>query len=154
MIAIIAKPVSVGRLETEDVKKLLSGHFDSDSTLITDSHSAYPILAKSENIRHVQIKADKHTEGRYNLANVNGIHSQIEKFMPESAERIPATKYLNQYMALFTWQWIHKGLSLDERVILLKRTLADSWDDYKESYDSIKSRPLDINPKGQFPNVV
>ena len=87
---LIAKPVSVGRLETEDVKKLLSGHFDSDSTLITDSHSAYPILAKSENIRHVQIKADKHTEGRYNLANVNGIHSQIEKFMPESAERIPA----------------------------------------------------------------
>lgn len=151
---LIAKPVSVGRLETEDVKKLLSGHFDSDSTLITDSHSAYPILAKSENIRHVQIKADKHTEGRYNLANVNGIHSQIEKFMPESAERIPATKYLNQYMALFTWQWIHKGLSLDERVILLKRTLADSWDDYKESYDSIKSRPLDINTKGQFPNVV
>ena len=33
---LIAKPVSVGRLETEDVKKLLSGHFDSDSTLITD----------------------------------------------------------------------------------------------------------------------
>lgn len=151
---IIAKPVSVGRLETTDAKKLLSGHFDNDSTLITDSHSAYPVLANSENIKHVQIKADKHTEGRYNLANVNGIHSQIEKFMPESAERIPATKYLNQYMALFIWQWLHKGLSLDEKVILLKRTLADSWDNYKESYDSIKTRPLNINTKGQFPNVV
>lgn len=97
---LIAKPVSVGRLETTDAKKLLSGHFDNGSTLVTDSHSAYPVLAKSEKISHVQIKADKHTEGRYNLANVNGIHSQIEKFIPESAERIPATKYLNQYMAL------------------------------------------------------
>lgn len=151
---LIAKPVSVGRLETTDAKKLLSGHFDNGSTLITDSHSAYPSLADSEQIKHIQIKADRHTEGRYNLANVNGIHSQIEKFMPESAERIPATKYLNQYMALFIWQWLHKGLSLDEKVILLKRTLADSWDDYKESYDSIKSRPLDINTKGVFPKVV
>lgn len=151
---LIAKPVSVGRLETADAKKLLSGHFDNNSTLITDSHSAYPVLASNENIQHVQIKADKHTEGRYNLANVNGIHSQIEKFMPESAERIPATKYLNQYMALFIWQWLHKGLSLDEKVILLKRTLADSWDDYKESYESIKTRPLDINTKGEFPLVI
>lgn len=142
---LIAKPVSVGRLETTDAKKLPSGHFDNGSTLITDSHSAYPILANSENIRYVQIKADKHTEGRYNLANVNGILSQIEKFMPESVERIPATKYLNQYMVLFIWQWLHKGLSLDEKVILLKRTLADSWDDYKESYENIKTRPLDIN---------
>ena len=93
-------------LETEDVKKLLSGHFDSDSTLITDSHSAYPILAKSENIRHVQIKADKHTEGRYNLANVNGIHSQIEKFMPKSAT-YPSNKVFESihgfvYMAMDT----------------------------------------------------
>ncbi len=74
--------------------------------------------------------------------------------MPEPAERIPATKYLNQYMALFIWQWLHKGLSLDEKVILLKHTLAESWDNYKESYESIKTHPLDINTKGQFPNIV
>lgn len=74
--------------------------------------------------------------------------------MTESAERVPATKYLNQYMALFIWQWLHKGLSLDEKVILLKRTIAVSWEDYKESYNSIKNRLLDINTKGQFPNVM
>lgn len=47
---LIAKLVSVGRLEIADAKKLLSGCFDNDSTLITDSHSAYPVLANSENI--------------------------------------------------------------------------------------------------------
>lgn len=36
-----AKPISVGRLETTDAKKLLSGYFEDGSTLITDSHSAY-----------------------------------------------------------------------------------------------------------------
>ena len=104
-------------------------------------------MANSETIRHVQIKADRHTEGRYNLTNVNGIHSQIEKFMPESAERVPTTKYRNQYMTLFIWQWLHKDLSLDEKVSLFKRTIADSWEDYKESYNSIKNRSLDITPR-------
>lgn len=151
---LIAKPVSVGRLEAADAQKLLSGHFDKDSTMITDSHPAYPSLANSENIRHVQIKADRHTEGRYNLGKVNGVHSDIERFIPESSESLPATKYLNQYMALFIWRWLHEGLSLDEKVILLKRDLTDGWDTYKTSYEIIKARPLDINTKGEFPNVV
>lgn len=151
---LIAKPVSVGRLSSADAKNLLSGHFDKDSTLIVDALSSYPSLAKTENIKAIRVKSGNYTEGRYNLANVNGIHSEIEKFIPKTAQRIPATKYLNQYMALFIWQWLHKGLSLDEKVILLKRDLTDSWDTYKASYETIKARPLDINTKGEFPNIV
>ncbi|MBQ3256408.1 MAG: IS1595 family transposase [Oscillospiraceae bacterium] len=150
---IIAKPVSVGRLESTDAHKLLAGRFDDNTTLVTDSHGSYPSLAKSENIRHVQIESGKHSNGIFNLGEVNGIHSQIEKMLPESAERLPATKYLNQYMALFIWLWQHKGLPLADKVLLLKRTIADSIE-YKENYDKIKVRPLDINTKGEFPNVV
>ena len=73
--------------------------------------------------------------------------------LPESAERLPATKYLNQYMAIFIWLWQHKGLSLEDKVYLLKKTIADSAD-YKQNYDTIKTRPLDINTKGEFPLVV
>ena len=150
---LIAKPVSVGRLETSDARKVLSGRLGEGTTLVTDSHGAYPTLAKQENTRHVQIPSGEHSNGPFNLGAVNGIHSQIEKMLPESAERLPATKYLNQYMALFIWLWQHKGLSLSDRVLLLKRTIADSIV-YKESYDKIKARPLDINTKGQFPDVV
>ena len=78
---------------------------------------------------------------------------QIEKMLPESAERLPATKYLNQYMALFIWLWQHKGLPLADKELLLKRTIADSYD-YAENYDKIKVRPMDINTKGEFPQVV
>lgn len=149
----IAKPVSVGRLETLDAQKLLRGRFSKGSTLVTDSHGAYPTLAKAEQVNHIQIEPEKHTNGSYNLGDVNGVHSQIEKMLPESAERLPATKYLNQYMAIFIWLWQHKSLSLEDKAYLLKKTIADSAD-YAQNYDKIKVRPLDINTKGEFPLVV
>lgn len=31
--------------------------------------------------------------------------SEIEKFMPETAEQLPSTKYTPQYMAFFGWLW-------------------------------------------------
>ena len=63
------------------------------------------------------------------------------------------SKYLNQYMEIFIWTWQHKGLSLEDKVYLLKKTIADSAD-YKQNYDQIKARPLDINTKGEFPTKV
>ena len=118
---IIAKPVSVGRLETTDAQKLLSGQFGKNTTLVADSHGAYPTLAKQERVCHVQIPSGEHSNGPFNLGAVNGIHSQIEKMLPESAERLPATKYLNQYIALFIWLWKHKGLPLADKELLLKQ---------------------------------
>ena len=46
-----------------------------------------------------------------------------------------------------------KGLPLADKELLLKRTIADSYD-YVENYDKIKVRPMDINTKGEFPLVV
>lgn len=150
---IIAKPVSVGRLEAIDAHKLLGGRFRKNSTLVTDSHGSYPFVAKQEQVNHVQIPSGEHSFDGFNLGVVNGVHSQIEKMLPESAERLPATKYLNQYMALFIWLWQHKGLPLADKTLMLKRTIADSYD-YAENYGKIKIRPLDINTKGEFPSVV
>ena len=56
-------------------------------------------------------------------------------------------------MAIFIWTWQHKGLSLEDRVYLIKKTIADSAD-YKQNYDQIKVRPRDINTKGEFPTKV
>lgn len=150
---IIAKPLSVGRLESADAQKLFAGRFSGSSTLVTDSHSSYPSVAKLESVNHVQIPSGEHSNGVFNLGTVNGVHSQIEKMLPESAERLPATKHLNHYMAIFIWNWQHKGLSLADKAMLLKKTIADSMD-CKQSYDTIKNRPLDINTKGEFPLVV
>ena len=150
---IIAKPVSVGRFDYLDAKKIFNGRFEKKALLVTDSHATYPTIAKEAEIEHIQIPSGKHSYNGFNLGMINGVHSQIEKMLPESAQRIPATKYLNQYMALFIWLWQHKGLPLTDQVLMLKRTIADSYE-YAENYDKIKVRPLDINTKGEFPKEV
>ena len=151
---ILAMPTNIGRMDKEDLGDLLTKHLDRRSTLITDSHSSYPPIAEAANARHVQIESGQHTSGRYHLGAVNSIHSEIEKFMPETAERLPSTKYTAQYMAFFSWLWEHKKLSLDEKVILLRRTYQNGLKTYSDTYDSLKNRPLDINTKGEFPQVI
>ena len=66
------------------------------------------------------------------------------------AEGTVATKYLNQYLALFLWNWQHKSLSLADRTFQMKRTIMDTWLKYNPSYKNIAKRPFDINTKGQF----
>lgn len=151
---LVAKPVSVGELESKEVRKLLSGHFRDGSTFVTDDKKAYCTLSKKNNINHVGVNSKIRTNGEYNLGHVNGVHSEIEKYIPESRQQIPSTKYVHLYMAMFTWIWVHKNLSLDEKVLLLRRTIAQYSKEYDEPYETIKRKPLDINTKGQFPNVV
>lgn len=148
---IIAKSVSVGRLEKEDASKILTGRLGNEVIFITDSHSSYPKIAKEEGVKaHIQILSGEHTKDGYSLASVNAVHSQMEKFFSPSQERTVATKYLNQYLALFLWNWQHKSLSLADRTLQMKRTIMDTWLKYNPSYKDIAKRPFDINTKGQF----
>ena len=75
-----ANPVCVGRLETEDVVKNLSGRFASDAIMVTDSHNAYPAFARDERIHLKQIEADKHTNGAFNLSRINSTHSKLKAY--------------------------------------------------------------------------
>lgn len=151
---ILAVPTNIGRMGKDDLGGLLTKHIDRHSTLITDSHQSYPSIAEAANARHVQIESGQHTNGRYHLGDVNSIHSEIEKFMPETAERLPSTKYTAQYMAFFVWLWEHKKLSLDEKVLLLRRTYQNGLKTYSDTYTSLRNRPIDINTKGEFPQVI
>lgn len=96
-------PVCVGRLETADLQKNLSGKFASDAILVTDSHATYSGFAESERIQLEQIEAGKHSKGAYNLGRMNAIHSKLSAFYPEQEERTPATKYLGLQLKLFWW---------------------------------------------------
>ena len=74
--------------------------------------------------------------------------------MPKTAEPLPSTKYIAQYMMFFSWLREHKKLSLDEKVILLRMTYQNGLKTYSDTYDNLKSCPLDINTKGEFPQVI
>ena len=147
-------PVSVGRLETNDLTKNLSGKFASDAILVTDSHSAYQGFARTEHIQLEQIESGKHSNGAYNLGRINAIHSKLSAFYPEQEERAPATKYLGLQLKLFWWLEVNGTLSTQEKVDKLYDIMADKTNVTGADYASITNRELTINTKGCFPTKV
>lgn len=147
-------PVCVGRLETNDLTKNLSGKFASDAILVTDSHSAYQGFARTEHIQLEQIESGKHSKGAYNLGRINAIHSKLSAFYPEQEERAPATKYLGLQLKLFWWLEANGTLSTQEKVDKLYDIMADKTNVTGADYASITNRELTLNTKGLFPNKV
>lgn len=147
-------PVSVGRLETNDLTKNLSGKFASDAILVTDSHSAYQGFARTEHIQLEQIESGKHSKGAYNLGRINAIHSKLSAFYPEQEERAPATKYLGLQLKLFWWLEVNGTLGTQEKVDKLYDIMASKTNITGADYESITNRELTINTKGLFPTKV
>ncbi len=147
---LIADAVSVGHLEVKDAMRMLSGRFNSNCLLITDGLQSYGTVAEFENISHIAVDATKHVKDGYSLGTINSIHSQMSKDWSESEERIPSTKYLPQYLALFIWRWQHKDMYYTDRLKLMQETLVNGYEKYAKSVDDIKKRPFKLNPKGKF----
>ena len=147
-------PTCVGRLETNDVNKKLHGKFEKDAILVTDSHNAYPGFADKEKIQLEQIEADKHAKGAFNLGRVNALHSDIAKYWPKQQERIPSTKYMDLSLMLMWWLRKHDDLTTNEKVEKLYEIIQDQHITVDTLYEKIKSRELQLNTKGYFPNKV
>lgn len=145
-------PVGFGRLETDDVKKRLSGRFPTDGIMVTDSHNAYPKFAEQEKIQLEQIEADKHTKGAYNLSRINALHSIISSYWDRSAERIPSTKYMDLSLIFMWWLRKNKELKMNEKIEKLYEIITDTTLKIDTRYETIKNREIDINTKGIIPN--
>ena len=74
-------PVSVGKLTSDDATKALGGRFAEDAILVTDENKAYIELAESEKIHLKQIKSNKHADGPFNMARINGICDNLKGFL-------------------------------------------------------------------------
>lgn len=147
-------PTCISRPETDDIKKKLQGRFASDAIIVTDSHNAYPSFAASERIQHEQIEAGKHANGPFNLGRINALHSDIGSYWSKSAERTPATKYMDLSLILLWWLRKNKELTVHEKVDKLYKIIQDQHITVDALYEDIKNRELKINTKGYFPNKV
>lgn len=147
-------PVCIGRLETIDVINNLKDRFASDAVMVTDSHGAYPAFAKSEHIQHAQIEADKHANGAFNLGRINALHARLSAYYPKSAERAPATKYLDLSLMLFWWIEKNGKLTTADKVDRLYDLVSDKIAVTGTDYESITNRELTLNTKGLFPKKV
>jgi len=148
------KPTCIGRMKSSDVNNELHGKFEGDAIIVTDSHNAYNAFAESEHIHHEPIEAGSHSKGPFNLARINELHSELAGYWSKSARRIPATKYMEIEILMFMWLQKHENLTSDEKVELLYGIVSKQSFSIDSTYDEIKSKEMNINTNGYFPNKV
>ena len=151
---LVIVPVGVGRLESDDVHKRLTGRFPTDGIMVTDSHKAYPKFAENEKIQLEQIPSGKHTNGAYNLSRINSLHSDLSAYWNEHKENIPATKYMDLSLIFLWWLRKNKELSINEKIEKLYEIITDPKNKIDTKYETIKDREIDINTKNLIPKDI
>ena len=112
---IYIEPVTSGTAKATDINNSLSQRIDMQSLLVTDEHNGYKYLARKNCIKHIKVAGNMHSNGTFNLANVNSLHSAIDRFFG-SKEYLPTTKYLDLYLIMFWWLQKQKDLNSNELV--------------------------------------
>lgn len=154
------EPVSVGRLEKAMAKAKLKPRFTSDKSnvFVTDDHDAYDRILYGTKTRHEVVKASRHTNGKYNLAKVNSVHSALLRFMDPKAGKVYTTKYLDLNLMLFWWLFKYRDFTTEEKVKALYSIMNDEIPDInirekvnQVTLKALQGREITLDTKGQFP---
>ena len=154
------EPVSVGRLEKAMAKVKLKPRYkpDKHNVMITDDHKAYVRALYGTGTKHEVVPASTHVKGKYNLAKVNSVHSELSKFMDIKTGRVYTTKYLDLNLMLFWWLYKYKEYTTNQKVDMLYKILTDDISDIEirekvnqVSQEELMHREITIDTKGQFP---
>ena len=104
-------PACLSRPEPKHIEDGIVPHLidKENMILVTDGLRAYRTVANKNKIHLRQIPSGKHSSGPFNLGLINGYHSNLKMFMDKYKEI--ASKYVDNYMALFYWQEKNKRSS-------------------------------------------
>lgn len=153
------EPVSVGRLEKAMAKAKLKPKFNADKSnvFVTDDHNAYNRILYGTKAKHEVVPASKHTNGKYNLAKVNSVHSALSKYMDVKAGKVYTTKYLDLNLMLFWWLFKYREYSTEEKAQALYKIMNDEIPDIdlrekvnQVTLEELKNREITLDTKGQF----
>lgn len=154
------EPVSVGRLEKAMAKAKLKPKFTSDKSnvFVTDDHNAYNRVLYGTGAKHEVVSASRHTNGKYNLATVNSVHSALSRYMDPKSGKVFNTKYLDLTLILFWWLQKNKDRTTNQKVQMLWDIMNDNISEIelREKVNQVPQnelmhREITIDTKGQFP---
>ena len=103
---LIFKIGGLGRGTTNMLESCLSSHLGNIKTLTSDSATAYIEFCNNHNIKLISIPSHFHSDGINNLAEINGVHSQLETWMKKF--RGVSTRHLQQYLNWFSYIFMMK----------------------------------------------
>lgn len=136
--------VGLGRCTTDMLKNSLGQKLDNAKSISADSASAYQDFCKEYNLVLNAIPSGFHSDGLFNISEINGVHSQLETWL--SRFRGVSTRHLQEYLDWFVYIFIMK------KRFMLSKIKTESYskliidDNYIKSSDIFKvEMPIDLN---------
>ena len=131
---------------------------DESNVLVTDEHKAYNRATYGTKAKHEVIPSGKHKNGKYHLADINSVHSQLTAFIERYKGRAFTTKYLDLNLMLFWWLFKYKEFSTDDKVQALYSIMKDQIPDIdirervnQVTIEELQNREITLDTKGKFP---
>lgn len=93
--------VGLGRCTTEMLNSSLGSKIKNATTINADSASAYQEFCKNNNLKLNAIPSGFHSNGIFNISEINGVHSQLETWLCKF--RGISTRHLQEYLDWFVY---------------------------------------------------
>lgn len=103
---LILKISGLGRCTTNMLEKSLGNKISNVKSFNTDSASAYQEFCSDHNIKLNAVPSGFHSNGEINIAEINGVHSQLETWF--SKFKGVSTRHLQEYLDWFVYIFIMK----------------------------------------------
>lgn len=103
---LLLKITGLGRCTTEMLENSLGKKLKNAKSINADSASAYQKFCSDHNLKLNAVPSGFHSNGQINIAEINGIHSQLEVWL--SKFRGISTRHLQEYLNWFTYIFIMK----------------------------------------------
>lgn len=136
--------VGPGRCTTDMLKNSLGVKLDNAKSISADSASAYQKFCSKYKLILNAIPSGFHSNGIFNISEINGIHSQLETWL--SKFKGVSTRHLQEYLDWFVYIFTMK------RRFLLNKIKTESYskilidDNYIKSKDIFNIKmPIDLN---------
>lgn len=103
---LLLKITGLGRCTTQMLEDSLGYKLNNAKSINADSASAYQGFCENHNLKLQTVPSGFHSNGRINIAEINGVHSQLETWL--SKFRGVSTRHLQEYLNWFTYIFIMK----------------------------------------------
>lgn len=141
---LLLKIVGLGRCTTDMLKISLGQKLNQAKSVNADSASAYQDFCEEYNLTLHAIPSGFHSDGTFNISEINDIHSQLETWL--SKFKGVSTRHLQEYLDWFVYIFTMK------KRFMLNKIKTESYskllidDNYIKSNDIFKIElPIDLN---------
>lgn len=137
---VIGELACKGRISSDKINEVLSGHISQFSILCTDDHRSYIGFASKVGIQLQQISSTSKVNGIYHIQHINSLHSRLKGWI--RGFKGVSTKYLANYMYWFKFLEDVKNKEPKNQIIDMFKSCSKF--DFRETAQTLRKRPPSI----------